>query len=76
MPAKEVRTVEVADRTIDVSNPDKVYFPDIGATKFDLVTYYLAMAGPLSATAFGRPAMLAALPRRGRREVLLPEAGP
>ena len=62
MPTKEVRTVEVADRTIDISNPDKVYFPEIGATKFDLVTYYLAMADPLAVTGFGRPAMLQRFP--------------
>ncbi len=62
MPAKEVRSVEVAGRTVEISNPDKVYFPELGATKFDLVSYYVAMAGALSVTAVGRPAMLERFP--------------
>ena len=37
--------VEVGDRTIRVSNPDRIYFPATGATKRDLVDYYLAV-GP------------------------------
>lgn len=36
--------LEVAGRTIRVSNPDKVYFPAAGYTKLDLVRYYLAVA--------------------------------
>ena len=62
MPAKQVRSVEVAGRTVDISNPDKVYFPELGATKFDLVSYYVAMASALGVTAFGRPAMLERFP--------------
>ena len=34
----------VGDRTVRVSNPDRVYFPEIGATKRDLVDYYLRSA--------------------------------
>ena len=62
MPAKEVRSVEVAGRTVDISNPDKVYFPELGATKFDLVSYYLDVAEALGVTAFDRPAMLQRFP--------------
>ncbi|HEX3980376.1 MAG TPA: non-homologous end-joining DNA ligase, partial [Acidimicrobiales bacterium] len=47
---------------VEISNPDKLYFPDLGATKFDLVTYYLEVADPLRITAFGRPAMLERYP--------------
>ena len=75
MAGKDVRVVEVADRTVEISNPDKVYFPELGATKFDLVSYYLDVADALGVTAAGRPALLAAVPRRGRGQVLLPEAG-
>ena len=53
---------------VEISNPDKVYFPGLGATKFDLVAYYLAVAEALVA-AFGREAGHApTLPRRGRRK--------
>jgi DNA ligase D len=62
VPAKEVRAVEVSGRTIDISSPDKIYFPELGATKFELVSYYLAVAEPLAVTAFGRPAMLQRFP--------------
>ena len=62
MPAKEVRPVEVSGRTVEISNPDKVYFPELEATKFDLVSYYVAVAGGLAVTAFGRPAMLQRFP--------------
>ena len=39
---KEV--IEVAGRAVTISNPDKVYFPQTGHTKLDLVRYYLAVA--------------------------------
>jgi DNA primase len=37
------------DRTVRVSNPGKVYFPDRGITKRQLVEYYLAVAEPRTA---------------------------
>ena len=39
---KEV--LEVAGRTVTVTNPDKVFFPQTGHTKLDLVRYYLSVA--------------------------------
>ncbi len=39
---KEV--LEVAGRQVTVSNPDKIYFPQTGHTKLDLVRYYLSVA--------------------------------
>jgi DNA ligase D len=59
---KDVRVVEVADRTVKISSPDKIYFPELGATKFDLVSYYLEIADALSNTAIGRPALLERFP--------------
>jgi DNA ligase D len=60
--AKDVRVVEVSDRIVEISSPDKVYFPELGATKFDLVSYYLEVADPLCNTAGGRPALLQRFP--------------
>jgi bifunctional non-homologous end joining protein LigD len=37
-------TLDVAGREVSVSNPDKVYFPQAGLTKVDLVRYYLSVA--------------------------------
>jgi len=36
--------VKVGRRQIDISNRDKVFFPDAGLTKGDLFDYYLAVA--------------------------------
>ena len=62
VPSKEVRSVEASGRTVAISNPDKVYFPELGATKFDLVSYYLEIADALGVTAVGRPALLQRFP--------------
>ena len=37
-------TVEAAGREILVTNPDKVFFPQAGITKLDLVNFYIAVA--------------------------------
>jgi DNA ligase D len=60
--ASEGRIVDVADHHLEISSPDKIYFPAIEATKSDLVTYYLAMAEPLSRSAIDRPALLERFP--------------
>jgi DNA ligase D len=62
VPAKEVRVIEVPGRTVEISNPDKIYFPALGATKFDLASYYVSVGEALAVTAFGRPAMLQRFP--------------
>ena len=62
MAAKDVRVVEVSGRTVEISSPDKVYFPELGATKFDLVSYYLDVSDALINAAGGRPALLERFP--------------
>jgi bifunctional non-homologous end joining protein LigD len=42
MPTRK-ELLRIGDREVSISNPDKVYFPDAGYTKFDLVNYYLAV---------------------------------
>jgi bifunctional non-homologous end joining protein LigD len=42
MPTRK-ELLQIGDREVSISNPDKVYFPDAGYTKLDLVTYYLAV---------------------------------
>ncbi|HEX9527449.1 MAG TPA: DNA primase small subunit domain-containing protein, partial [Streptosporangiaceae bacterium] len=50
--------LEVAGRTVPVSNPDKIYFPQTGHTKLDVIRYYLTVAeGALRGVA-GRPMIL------------------
>jgi DNA ligase D len=49
-------------RQVVVTNPDKVFFPEHGETKLDLVRYYQAVEGPLMAAMGGRPVLLQRFP--------------
>jgi DNA ligase D-like protein (predicted polymerase) len=58
MPKSPQTTIEMAGREVVITNPGKVYFPQTGYTKLDLVTYYAAVAeGALRGIA-GRPIVL------------------
>ena len=50
--------IEVAGHEVTISNPQKVYFPDAGYTKLDVVQYYLAVAEGALAGVRGRPMAL------------------
>ena len=50
--------VEAAGREVAISNPAKVYFPEAGITKLDVVRYYLAVAEGALRGAGGRPNVL------------------
>jgi DNA ligase D len=54
--------VHVGERTVRVSNPDRVYFPATGATKRDLVDYYLAVGPGIVNALRERPCMLHRFP--------------
>src|SRR5437588_8262185 len=54
MAAKKV-VLELAGHEVTVSNPDKVFFPRAGYTKFDLVQYYVAVAEGALRGVDGRP---------------------
>jgi len=54
--------VHVGERTVRVSNPDRVYFPATGATKRDLVDYYLAVGPGIVNALRERPCMLPRFP--------------
>ena len=55
--------VQVGERTVRVSNPDRVYFPETGATKLDLVEYYLAVGPGIVNALRERPCMLHRFPK-------------
>src|SRR6476620_3554378 len=57
MPTRK-EVIEVGGREVSISNPDKVYFPDAGYTKMDLVHYYLAVSDGALRGAGGRPMAL------------------
>ena len=50
--------LEVGDRTVRISNPDRVYFPATGATKLDLARYYLSFGDGNVSALEERPCML------------------
>ena len=54
----EREVLTVGDREVTISNPRKVYFPETGHTKLDLVNYYLAVADGALRGAGGRPMAL------------------
>jgi DNA ligase D len=54
--------VEVGPHTVRVSNPDRVYFPETGATKIDLVNYYLSVGDGIVRALRERPCMLHRFP--------------
>jgi DNA ligase D len=54
--------LEVGDRTVRISNPDRVYFPESGATKLDLVNYYLSVGDGIVRALRERPCMMHRFP--------------
>lgn len=58
----EAVELEIAGRLVRVSSPNKVFFPAIGASKLDLVNYYLAMEQAVMRVMRDRPVMLQRFP--------------
>src|SRR4051794_41228537 len=54
--------LEVGERTVRISNPDRVYFPTRGETKLDLVNYYLSVGDGIVNALRERPCMLHRFP--------------
>jgi DNA ligase D len=55
--------IEVGDRDVRISNPDRVYFPARGETKLDLVHYYASIEEPLRRAMGGRPVLMQRFPK-------------
>src|SRR5689334_24895254 len=62
MAASPATEVEVGDYQVRVSNPARIYFPDLGLTKLDLVNYYLAVGDGIVRALRERPCMLHRFP--------------
>ncbi|HUQ39182.1 MAG TPA: non-homologous end-joining DNA ligase [Acidimicrobiales bacterium] len=61
MPSPKIE-IEVAGRTVSVSNPDKVFFSTRGETKLDLVNYYVAVGEGALRGVYERPTVLKRYP--------------
>src|ERR687892_1467587 len=55
-------TLVVDDREVRITSPAKVFFPERGETKLDLVHHYLRFAEPLMRTMGGRPTLMQRFP--------------
>jgi DNA ligase D-like protein (predicted polymerase) len=51
-------SLDVGGRTLSVTHPDKVVFPEPGLTKLDLIQYYLSVADGALRGVAGRPMIL------------------
>ncbi|MBO9523666.1 MAG: non-homologous end-joining DNA ligase [Nocardioidaceae bacterium] len=59
----EAIELEVDDKIVRISNPDRVYFPERGETKLDLVEYYLSVGDGIVNALRERPCMLHRYPK-------------
>jgi bifunctional non-homologous end joining protein LigD len=60
--APKPEILELSGHEVTVTNPDKVFFPEIGVTKLDLVRYYLAVAPGAIRGVYDRPTSLKRFP--------------
>ncbi|MFB6609798.1 DNA polymerase domain-containing protein [Agromyces sp. NPDC056379] len=56
--ASTAEVLQIDDREVRISSPDKLVFPEPGLTKLDVVRYYLAVAEGALRGAGGRPMVL------------------
>ena len=54
--------LEIGERVVKLTNPDKVLFPKAGKTKRDLVDYYVAVGEGIVRTLYERPTQLRRFP--------------
>jgi DNA ligase D len=54
--------LDVGDRTVRITNPERVYFPALGATKLDLARYYVSVGDGIVRALCERPCMLHRFP--------------
>jgi DNA ligase D len=54
--------LSVGDRTVRITNPDRVYFPSRGASKLDVARYYLSVGDGIVRALRDRPCMLHRFP--------------
>ncbi|MFC5906516.1 non-homologous end-joining DNA ligase [Streptacidiphilus monticola] len=58
----DAQELQVGERTVRITHPDKVYFPERGLTKLDLAQYYLAVGDGILRALRDRPTTLERYP--------------
>jgi DNA primase len=72
----EVLQLEVAERMVRVTSPDRVVFPQRGYTKRDVVEYYLAVGDGIIGRLRERPTTLQRFPEGIEREMFFQKRAP
>ncbi|KAF4408102.1 MULTISPECIES: non-homologous end-joining DNA ligase [Streptomyces] len=72
----DTRQIRVGRRTLDISRPDKVLFPDDGITKADLVEHYRAVARRMVPQLRERPLMMVRHPDGIAKKALVQKNAP
>ena len=62
MPPTDRVDLDLGGRTVSVTSPEKVMFPERGETKLDLVRYYASIEAPLLRAMGGRPVLMQRFP--------------
>ncbi|HEX9578765.1 MAG TPA: DNA primase small subunit domain-containing protein [Myxococcales bacterium] len=75
MPARK-ELLQIEGREVAISNPEKIFFPQRGYTKLDLVRYYLAVAEGALRGAGGRPMALKRFPNGAEQEFFFQKRAP
>ena len=70
MPVSAVE-LEVGNRTVRVTSPDKIYFPEVGLTKLDVVSYVVAVGDGIFSALKDRPVTMERWPGGYRPDVKL-----
>ena len=70
MPTPAVE-LKVGNRTVRVTSPDKVYFPEVGLTKLDVVSYVVSVGDGIFAALQDRPVTMERWPGGFRPDVQL-----
>ncbi len=60
---KDAVELQVGERTVRLSSPDRVYFPDRGWTKLDVAQYYISVGEGILRALRERPTMLHRFPK-------------
>jgi DNA ligase D-like protein (predicted polymerase) len=74
MPVPAVE-LEVGNRTVRVTSPDKIYFPEVGLSKLDIVYYVVAVADGMFPALKDRPVTMERWPGGYRPDVKLSTRG-
>src|ERR1700687_3682603 len=75
VPARK-ELLQIEGREIAISNPDKIFFPQRGYTKLDLVRYFLAVADGAVRGVAGRPMALKRFPNGAESEFFFQKRAP